>query len=103
MKLVDVDYMKIKTIDKHEFIIGNNAILLCPGFIKMVEEADDAPERIVEVILSNTTRPVMRSVLDYLHYKMRHLNEKEYENLPTFKVAPQLALEVFKLAQELGI
>lgn len=105
MKLVDVDYLKIRTIDKHEFVISNNAILLCPGLIKLVEDATEAQNRMVEITISNATRPVMRTVLDYLYYKMRFLSvgAAQYEKLPPFKVAPNLSLEVFKLANQLGI
>lgn len=102
MKLIDVDFLKITSLDKHEFIISNNALLLCPGLIRLVEDLPAANERVAEVSLLYT-RPVVRSVLDYLHYKMRYLSAPEYNAIPPFHVNPDHVLEVFRLSRELGI
>ena len=102
MKLIEVDFLKITSLDKHEFIISTNAVMLCPGLIKLVEEAQTADERVAETTILHS-RHVVRCLLDYLHYKMRYLSAPEYNALPPFTVHPDYVLEVFKLAKELDI
>ena len=102
MKLADVDYLKLISMDKKEFIISSNAILLCSGLIKMVEEAISATDRIV-VVPTIYPKAVLRCVLDYIYFKLRYISVQDYNSIPSFKIPPNIVLEVFKAAKELGI
>lgn len=102
MKLSEIDFLKINSQDKHEFIISKNAVLLCPGLIKAVEDLTFANERVAETTLAYN-KHVIRGVLDYLHYKMRYLSAPDYGFLPPFNVNPDHVLDIFKLARQLGI
>ena len=102
MRRSEVDHLKLLSLDKHEFIISQNAFNLVPGFIEMVEGATVANNRTVEV-QTMYTRAILKQILDYVYYKMRYSKYPEYNSLPKFEVKPQYALEVFKAALELGI
>lgn len=94
--------MKITSSDKREFIVGINAVVLCPGFIKMVESAASAHDRIAEVSCPYP-KHILKSVIEYVYYKMRYMTQPDYGSLPPFAISPNLALEVFKASRDLGI
>ena len=102
MRLADVDFLKVTSSDKREFILGINAVVLCPGFIKMVEMAASAPDRIAEASCPYP-KHILKAVIEYVYYKMRYLGQPDYSILPPFHIAPNLALEVFKASRDLGI
>lgn len=102
MKLPDIEYMKLYSAEKHEFIIGRNAISLCPGLIKVVEEAQSAEEGIV-LYETSYKQDILKVVLEYLHYKLRYIAQKDYQHIPEFKMEPIKAVEILKVAMDLGL
>lgn len=102
MKLSEVDYLKIVSTDGHHFIVGANAISVVPGFIKAIEQASSAHDRVVDWSCG-MPRSIVRVLLDYVYYKVRYLRYPDYNLLPKFKINPNHALEVFTAAQDLGI
>ena len=103
MKVSEVDYLRIISQDNQEFIIAQNAILLCPGFLKAVEDATSADSNRAVKYNMPYGRAIVKVVLEYVHYKMRYSRFPDYAHIPTFKVPPNIALEVFAASQLLGI
>lgn len=102
MKITEVDFLRIISADKKVFIVSINAVVLCPGLLKMVEHASLAEERVAETASSFPSR-ILKTVIEYVFYKMRYMSQEDYQSLPPFKIMPNQALEVFKAARELGI
>lgn len=102
MRLSDVDFLKITSSDKRDFVVSINAVVLCPGFIKLVEAAPTAPDRVAEAVCPYP-KHILKTVIEYVYYKMRYMGQPDYSALPAFHIAPNLALEVFKASRDLGI
>jgi hypothetical protein len=102
MKLTEVDFLRIVSTEGHQFVVGTNAISVVPGFVKAVEQAASANERVVEW-QCGLPRTIMRILLDYVYYKVRYLRYPDYNLLPKFNINPNYALQVFTAAQDLGI
>ena len=46
---------------------------------------------------------ILKTLIEYVYYKMRYMGLPDYSALPAFQIPPNLALEVFKASRDLGI
>jgi hypothetical protein len=102
MKTSDIDFMKLISSDKAEFIISANAVSLCPGLIKLLEACPSSLDRVAELHMQYPKK-ILSLVLDYLHYKMRYLTCPDYNYIPQMKLQTPAILELYRAAKDLGI
>lgn len=98
-----IQTIKITSSDHLDFFIEKEAVMFCEGLVKRINagECEIIAESVAVVTLPYTGE-ILEVFLDYLFYKIRHIND-DYLKLPPFKVGHEHALSLYTLANEFNI
>ena len=92
-------FIKLISMEGHEFFVDRRAACVS-GTIKTMLEGQFAESR-GEIRLPEISGHILEKIIKYMYYKVRYTNSNQ--RVPTFEIAPEVALELLMSSNYLDL